>query len=246
MTTLFFASSGEHNIVQEVLLNRLVTAVTLIIILLIAWFLIKNWHRMNVWRVGVEREMRAMASFADAGLVELKETKVELGTLRQQIEYEMALFKSVAEHTSDSIVVADCDLKIIYWNRAASLLFGYEEKEMIGQLVDLLMPPAYRSLHHAGVRRWRETGVGPLLENITRVEGLRRDGTVFPIALSLSVFTVGRDEKCKEYFSAIIRKTNGEYHTDMVLPATTQPEAQPEAQAEAQPEAQTNVEVTLG
>ena len=83
-------------------------------------------------------------------------------------------------------VIADADGRIVLVNSRALAKFGYEESELIGQPVEILMPSQQRG-HHVGVRqrfignaRTREMALG------TRVVGCRKDGTTFPVSVTLS------------------------------------------------------------
>ncbi|HMZ55669.1 MAG TPA: PAS domain S-box protein, partial [Nitrospira sp.] len=112
-----------------------------------------------------------------------------------------ARFQSLVEAATDSIVLADHQGHILSWNRAAAHLFGYTDDEVRGQSLSMLMPARYRAAHERGLARVRETGQARLIGRLVELEGLRKDGTEFPLELSLAMWNT--DEAI--FYSGIIR-----------------------------------------
>lgn len=94
-------------------------------------------------------------------------------------------FRAVVAATPDAVVLADRDGTILLWNQAAARLFGYSEGEAIGQPLTLLMPPRYREAHQAGMKRLGTTGETRVMGRTVELHGLRKDGTEFPLELSI-------------------------------------------------------------
>ena len=69
-------------------------------------------------------------------------------------------------------------------NLAALKIFGYSSEEILGENVKKLMPETYRELHTVGLAGFLETGQGKIIGNDTEVDGLRKDGTEFPMSIS--------------------------------------------------------------
>ena len=95
-------------------------------------------------------------------------------------------FRSVTQTAYDAIISADGTGNIISWNRGAEALFGYPEAEALGKPVTLLMPERYTEAHQRGFERFRATGESRLAGKVVELHGRRKDGTEFPLALSLS------------------------------------------------------------
>ncbi len=110
-------------------------------------------------------------------------------------------FQAVARSASDAIVSADLDGRITFWNRAAEGMFGYAEADIIGQPLARIVPPAYNEAHERGIARQRAGAPPRVLGRTVELEGIRRDGTLFPVELSLARWSVGD----ASFYSGIIR-----------------------------------------
>jgi len=105
-------------------------------------------------------------------------------------------------HTAvDAIVSADAEGRILSWNRAAERLFGYTADQILNKPVAVLMPEELREKHERGMRRFLSTGEGRFLGRTVEVEGLRSDGSTFPLELALSTWTTDEGR----FFTAIMR-----------------------------------------
>ena len=95
-------------------------------------------------------------------------------------------FRDLLESTPDAIIMANETGRIVLANSQAETLFGYDRGELLGQLVELLLPGRFRGGHVAhrsgyfAQPRTRSMGAG------LELYGLRRDGTEFPVQISLS------------------------------------------------------------
>lgn len=80
-------------------------------------------------------------------------------------------------------------MSIILWNNKAEETFGYSREDVMGKNVNLIVPDKYRIAHEKGIRQFIQTG--ELRHNkLPKVEGLKKDGTLFPIEISLSAYRV--------------------------------------------------------
>lgn len=126
-------------------------------------------------------------------------------TERKQVEETLreseARFRSITESAGEAIVSANADGAIITWNKGAQNLFGYTEQEILGGSIALLMPERYRDAHKKGMERFRSTGQARVIGKTVELHGLRKDGTEFPLDLSLSTWQAGQ----AIFFGAILR-----------------------------------------
>lgn len=92
---------------------------------------------------------------------------------------------SVLSTAVDGIVVMDDRARILLFNQACEKLFGYIAEETFGQNVKMLMPEEYARAHDGYLRHYLETGERRIIGIGREVRGRHRDGTEFPIELSV-------------------------------------------------------------
>ena len=110
-------------------------------------------------------------------------------------------YRIVAETASDGILTVDRDGQILFANRAAVAIFGYEREELLQMRLIDLMPEAMRPVHLASVKRYVETGHRNMNWRSVQVEGLRKGGTYVPLELSFGESLV----EGRRWFTGIIR-----------------------------------------
>ena len=108
------------------------------------------------------------------------------------------------QSTIDAIVSSDTDGKIVYWNRGAEHMFGYREKEVLGNSLTMLMPERFRAAHRRGIEARRLKKTSSLVGRVVELYGLKKDGSEFPMELSLCSWEANEDP----YYTGIIRDTS--------------------------------------
>jgi two-component system, LuxR family, sensor kinase FixL len=103
--------------------------------------------------------------------------------------------RSVIDSAVDGIIVIDDRARIEAFNRGAERLFGYPASDVIGQNVNVLMPAPYHEEHDGYLARYLATGSAHIIGIGREVSGRRRDGTIFPLHLSVGEMTVGGARK---------------------------------------------------
>jgi PAS domain S-box-containing protein len=109
--------------------------------------------------------------------------------------------REIIDHAVDGIIVIDDHGHISDLNPAAQRLFGYSPDELIGQNVKILMPEPYHSEHDRYLRSYRETRERKIIGIGREVAGRRKDGSVFPLELSVGEVLRGG----RRLFTGIVR-----------------------------------------
>jgi two-component system, sensor histidine kinase and response regulator len=94
-------------------------------------------------------------------------------------------YRTVLDTAFDAIVTITPDGVVRWFNRGAERIFGYRAEEVIGQPVTVIMPERFREHCVAGLHRYLQTGEARVVGGTTELVGLRRDGSEFPIEMSL-------------------------------------------------------------
>ncbi len=119
--------------------------------------------------------------------------------LRKSEESMGSILKTVGE----GIIALDQDSTIIFINWEICNIFAYSEEELIGKKLQMLMPEKYRDKHSVGLKRYLENGQPKILGQRVEMEGLRKDGSIFP--LELKVEETKRDNGSIRIFTGAIR-----------------------------------------
>ena len=134
-------------------------------------------------------------------LICLRQKKTEIGSSRSSLK-----LAAILENVVDAIITITADGKIHGFNPAAERLFGYSATEVFEKNIKLLMPSPYREEHDGYLARYLETGKRNVIGSGREVVGQRKDGTTFPLHLSVSQVVVEEKDKAEEIlFTGIIR-----------------------------------------
>jgi len=136
------------------------------------------------------------------GCVELYYDISERKRLECKLRENIEIFKSIAEHAKDAIVMMDDESRVIFWNKQAEKIFGYKAEEIIGKDIHLLCAPKrYHDDYMRGFDLFRRSGKGQVIGKTTEVTALRKNGEEFPVELSVGAFRM----KDRWHAVAIIR-----------------------------------------
>ena len=94
--------------------------------------------------------------------------------------------RAILDTAADGMITIDETGIIKSFNGAAESMFGYTAAEVLGQNVNRLMPQPYSEQHDGYIQRYRSTGVPRILGKSREFEGLRKDGSTFPMDLKVS------------------------------------------------------------
>ena len=118
------------------------------------------------------------------------------------------IFEAVIKQATIGILVVNANGEIIYTNLFLQHLFGYDQDEINGKKIEILIPPRFNHKHvshrEKNVRNARPMGIGMDLF------GLRKDGSEFPVEISLSHFNSQNEEYVTAFISDITMRQNQE------------------------------------
>ncbi|MEM1269961.1 MAG: PAS domain S-box protein [Bacteroidota bacterium] len=126
-------------------------------------------------------------AFLIAALVESTVSNRMLARLRDS----EARVRAILETTVDGVITIDERGFIESFNPAAEKIFGYDEAEVVGKRISILMPEPYRSEHGSYMSNYIETGHRKIIGIGREVVGQRKNGTTFPLDLAVSETRIG-------------------------------------------------------
>lgn len=112
---------------------------------------------------------------------EQRNSSLFMRSLQSSVGRQRAILQSMV----DGLVTIDAKGTILHVNNSITRLFGYKEKELIGANVSVLMPEPDRGKHDHYLENYMRTGEGRFIGEGREVLARRKDGTVFPILLTL-------------------------------------------------------------
>lgn len=116
-------------------------------------------------------------------------------------EEDAAVLSAVLSAAAEGIVVIDADGTIQSVNPAVLRMFGYLPGELPGRNVSVLMPSRYAAHHDGYIGAFVRTGTAKIIGIGREVEGLRKDGTIFPVGLAVSEVQLPD----RRFFAGILR-----------------------------------------
>ena len=119
-------------------------------------------------------------------------TSLENTRLYADLQEREAKVRQLVDTALDAVLIIDEQGWITEWNPQAEAMFGWRREEAVGQrLSEMVIPMRYRSDHEKGLRRFLTSGEGPILNRSIEIEAVRRNGSEFPVELSVAAFRIG-------------------------------------------------------
>ncbi|MDD9978253.1 MAG: ATP-binding protein [Boseongicola sp.] len=105
-----------------------------------------------------------------------------------EIALTQGRLQAIISTSLDAILVADTDGRVLDFNGAAEGIFGYSRDEAVGaDMAEIIIPDHLRDAHNAGMERYRNTAEKRVVgSGLLKLEAKRKDGTVFPVELSIN------------------------------------------------------------
>jgi two-component system sensor histidine kinase/response regulator len=139
-------------------------------------------------------------------------------TERKQMEQALReseeRFRTISESAQDALIMMNDKGHISYWNSAAEQIFGWHRQEAAGKDLHLLLAPErYRPTYHKGIEQFKRSGKGPAVGKTLELSATRKDGTEFPMEISLA----GVNLKGKWHAIGIVRDISDRKRTEEEL-----------------------------
>ncbi len=139
----------------------------------------------------MELELRQLNETLEERVAErtsqLQKKAEQLSRSEKDLHAKSSMLQSILDAAPDAIVTIDRVGTIQAANRASERLFGYAEKELLGQNVSMLMPPPFNDEHDGYIGRFLETREPHIIGIGREVLAQRKNGAVFPADLAVSM-----------------------------------------------------------
>jgi PAS domain S-box-containing protein len=151
----------------------------------------------------VPARLSLLEMLASQAAVSLRNARVYTDLERHNETHRQAedRLRAILDSLPDGIITLDERGVIETVNPAAARIFGYAPEDLLGRGIGSIIPAPLREAHDGYVASYLETGAKNILGMGREVTGLRRDGSTFPMELTVSEFPSGG----RRYFSGTIR-----------------------------------------
>jgi len=122
-------------------------------------------------------------------------------TIRDDDIRRSRVLETAVENTNEAFVTIDSRHRVVFFNKAAERIFGYDRDEVIGNDLNRIMAPTCSRNHREAVDRYIKTKVPRRIGHDTEILASRKNGETFPANISFSVSEVNGET----YFTGIVR-----------------------------------------
>ena len=138
----------------------------------------------------IARELASRQRGTDQLIHDKASLEAEVSERSADLRATAARLQSIIDSAVDAIIVIDATGRVESINRSTERLFGYAAAEVVGQNVSMLMPSPHREAHDSYLARYLQTGEAKIIGVGRQVDGRRRDGTTFPVHLSVGEMAI--------------------------------------------------------
>ena len=159
---------------------------------------------------GLRKDGRTFPLDLAVSEISFKNKRMFSGIVRdisERVEAEKAIqasasrLQTVLNNVVDGIVTIDTKGTVQSFNPAAEGIFGYTADEVLGNNIKMLIPPPYQAEHDGYLESYQKTGKAHIIGIGREVEGMRKDGTIFPVDLAVSEMQIDGESM----YSGIVR-----------------------------------------
>ncbi len=160
----------------------------------------------------------------DIKLLELLASAIGIEEARRRSELRLQdseeMFRAISASTIDAVVLMDEKGRISYWNHAAEVMFGYKKEEVIGEVAFKLLAAGKFNFNYSKFYSFLKNGRNSLQGKVLEYLALKKDGTEFPVELSISslqirgkwhAVVIVRDTSDRKKMSRVLREEEEKY-----------------------------------
>ncbi len=171
----------EWQLASTGVLNR--TFAVLLLLLFLGFTLV--WLSLRRMRAALLTS-RMLSDERQTAIRRLSEEITERGQVEKNLRLSESKLQSIFRSVPEGVVVADPQGKIVQCNDATASIFGYTMQELMGQRVDFLLADSDRHPDDGYIAQYLITGEKKLMNQPRVLSGRKRDGTLFPVRLTIS------------------------------------------------------------
>ena len=157
-------------------------------------------------------EAASMALAFNDMTASLSHWHAEAESRAHQLQDSYDRFVAVTESASDAIVSTDASGMVIFWNRSAESIFGYAEQDVIGSSIVAMLDETCHDAYRTKLQQIKQ-GTNASSDAMMEATGIRKDGSRFPMELSLSSWMAGDAVN----FTAIVRDISERKRAEVAL-----------------------------
>ncbi|MDH5563198.1 MAG: PAS domain S-box protein [Nitrospirota bacterium] len=163
-------------------------------------------HTVTVASLTLSLQLFKSNQLLQSEVRERQQTEVALRDSQEQLY-------SVVQSTDEGIISLNGQGEVVLWNKGAETLFGFSRDEMQGQTLERIIPERFRLAHQAGIKRASQAGGKTVEGEMFELMGLRRDGSEFPLELSLGYW----HKNAEIFFTGIVRDITARKQAEQVI-----------------------------
>ncbi len=189
--------------------------------------LVRAMVKIRIANAQKRDETVRLAALVNERTRDLKETHLATLNLLEDLKYEITKrrkseealrereehFRAVTQTANDAIITANERGAITGWNKGAEKIFGYTAGEILGKELIMLMSPLYVGRHLFSISKLRNNSHTQPTDRTLELTGLRKNGSEFPLELSLSHW----ESASGKFFTGIIRDITDRKRAELEL-----------------------------
>ena len=122
-----------------------------------------------------------------ANLIVVARSDAERREAVDNLAQSEARARLIVDTAHDAFIGMNSDGRIVMWNAQAVATFGWNAADAVGHpLADLIIPPAFREAHRAGLKKFLSTGEAPVVNQRLELSALDRNGREFPVEITIT------------------------------------------------------------